>query len=109
MPGKYGVPTDRQVTGPNWNVIAANWADLLDGSIAMDLAAAGVQTYHDHWYSGSYSDGSVSSYTCSGWTDGSSSAGAIVGSVHATSSMWMDAGGVICGECIYHVLCLAWR
>ena len=32
MPGRYGVPTNRIVTGPNWNAVATNWADLLDGT-----------------------------------------------------------------------------
>jgi len=109
MPVKYGVPTGRLVTGPNWSVIAADWADLLDGSLAMDLFAAGVQTFHDYWYSGSLADGSVSSYTCSGWTDGSTPSGGRYGSVHVTSSAWINLGSGLCGECTYHVLCLAWR
>ena len=109
MPGKHGVPTDRQVTGPNWNVIASDWADLLDGSIAMRLNSAGIQTETQFWYSGSLDDGSVSAYTCSGWTDGSTFLDGRYGSTYSTTSTWINNSEAKCGATIYHVLCLAWR
>ena len=51
MPARYGVPADRPVVGPNGVAIAANWADLVDGSLAVSLKAAGVEA--DTWYTGS--------------------------------------------------------
>jgi hypothetical protein len=109
MPARYQVPTDRIVTGPNWNELAANWADLLDGTIAMDLLTAGVQTETNYWYSGSLSDGSVSANTCTGWTDGSAMFDGRYGVTQVTSSAWISNNTATCGLSAYHVLCLAWR
>jgi hypothetical protein len=109
FPTLYGVPTDRPVTGPNWNVIADDWADLLDGSIDQSLLDAGAQAMTNFWYSGSFSDGAVTPYTCSGWTDGSTFFDGRYGSTQQTSSSWIDTGEATCGLNAYHVLCLAWR
>ncbi|HSO21334.1 MAG TPA: hypothetical protein VLT81_00420 [Chondromyces sp.] len=109
FPALYGVPTDRPVTGPNWNVIADDWADLLDGSIDQSLLDAGAQAVTNFWYSGSFSDGAVTPYTCSGWTDGSTLFDGRYGSTQQTSSLWIDTSEATCGLNAYHVLCLAWR
>lgn len=109
MPTRHGVPTGRQVTGPNWNVVATDWTDLLDGSIAMELFTAGVHTATNFWYSGSLSDGSVSVNTCSGWTDGSTFFDGRYGVTQVTNSNWIDTDSATCGASTYHVLCLAWR
>jgi hypothetical protein len=42
------------------------------------------------WYSGSFSDGAVTPYTCSGWTDGSTLIDGRYGSTQQTSSYWFD-------------------
>lgn len=109
FPFKYGVPTDRVITGPNWNVIADDWADLLDGSIDQSLASAGAQTATNFWYTGSLDNGAVATTTCSGWTDGSTLFGGRYGSTQATGSTWINTGNATCGTSSYHVLCLAWR
>ncbi len=109
FPTLYGVPTDRPVTGPNWNVIADDWADLLDGTIDQSLLDAGAQATTNFWYSGSFSDGAVTPYTCSGWTDGTTLFDGRYGSTQLTSGSWIDTGEATCGLNAYHVLCLAWR
>jgi len=109
FPTLYGVPTDRPVTGPNWNVIADDWADLLDGTIDQSLFDAGAQAATNFWYSGSYSDGAITPYTCSGWTDGSTLFDGQYGATHVTDGRWLDTGQATCGLNAYHVLCLAWR
>lgn len=109
MPTRHGVPTGRPVTGPNWNLVATDWADLLDGTIAMELFNAGVHTETNFWYSGSLSDGSASVNTCSGWTDGSTFFDGRYGVTQVTSSNWINTGSATCGASTYHVLCLAWR
>lgn len=106
MPILYGVPTDRMITGPNWSVIADDWADLLDGSIDMTLSAAGVM--FGVWYSGSLADGTLAAETCSGWTDGSGSSGRY-GFQLSTGVEWISSGSALCGNPLYDVLCLAWR
>ncbi len=109
FPVAFGVPTDRMITGPNWQVIADDWADLLDGSIDQSLDAAGAQTATGFWYTGSLDDGSVATTTCSGWTHGSALFGGRYGSTQSTSGSWMSISNATCGTSSYHVLCLAWR
>lgn len=109
MPIRYGVPTDRPITSPGRTIIADDWADLLDGSIDVELDDGGVLTTTNFWYSGSLSDGSVSTATCSGWTSDSTLNAGHYGSSQTTGSGWMTTGGAICGSHLYHVLCLAWR
>jgi hypothetical protein len=89
--------------------LADDWADLLDGSIDQSLLDAGAQAATNFWYSGSFSDGAASSYTCSGWTGGSALFDGRYGSTQQTSSFWIDTGEATYGLNACHVLCLAWR
>lgn len=107
MPARYGVPTDRKVTGPNLTVIADNWADLMDGTIDTTLLDAGAMTANT-WYSGSYSDGSVATSTCNGWTQASGGSGRY-GFHSTTTSAWISSGEGLCGNGLARVVCLAWR
>lgn len=107
MPIRYGVPTDREVTGPSTIVIADQWDDLMDGTIDTSLGDAGVLGPYA-WYSGSAADGSADNDTCSGWTASIGSAGRS-GSFASTDSSWISAGDSICGASVIRILCLAWR
>ena len=109
FPSRYGVPTDRQITGPNWEVIADDWNDLLDGSIDQSLDSAGAQTATGFWYTGSLDDGTVATTTCSGWTNGSALFDGRYGRTAMTDDRWINTGNATCGAVSYHVLCLAWR
>ena len=109
FPARYGVPTDRQITGPNWEVIADDWSDLLDGSIDQALNSAGAHTATNFWYTGSLDDGTVASTTCSGWTNGSDLFDGHYGRNYNTDGRWISTGNATCGAVSYHVLCLAWR
>ncbi len=109
FPTLYGVPTDRQITGPNWSVVADDWADLLDGTIDQTLVDAGVLTASNFWYTGSNPDGAVAPYTCSGWTDGATFFDGRYGSSQVGDDRWISTGEATCGLVSYHVLCLAWR
>jgi len=108
MPANYGVPTDRKIYGSTQFPVADNWADLLDGSIDFTLSFAGVLATN-FWYSGSYSDGSVTPNTCSGWTDGSTTADGRYGLSYQADSWWINRANAGCGGSTYHVLCVAWR
>lgn len=107
MPARYGVPTNRIITGPNQEKIADDWADLLDGTIDMTLLAAGVMGMNN-WYSGSQADGTVDADTCGGWTVGSGSSGRY-GYHGTTTSGWISSGDGVCGNELTRILCLAWR
>lgn len=109
FPARYGVPTDRPITGPNWEVIVDNWSDLLDGTIDQTLFSAGVLTSANYWYSGSISNGDAVSTTCSGWTADGTLFDGRYGDNGLTDSRWIDRGDATCGVTSYHVLCLAWR
>ena len=109
FPTVYGVPTDRLITGPNWSVIADDWADPLDGSIDQSLAAAGAQTATNFWYTGSLDDGSLANNTCTGWTDGSTLFDGRYGVTSSTTGARINNNSASCGSSLYHVLCLAWR
>lgn len=108
MPANYGVPTDRKIYGSTQFPVADNWADLLNGSIDFTLSFAGVLATN-FWYSGSYSDGSVTPNTCSGWTDGSTLEDGRFGLSYHSDTWWINRGNATCGASTYHVLCVAWR
>jgi len=119
LPSTQGIPTDRPILGPTTTKIVDSWADLLDESVDTSLSAASVT--NSYWYSGSLSDGSLSSCsypwaccgtcitgTCSGWTATSGNDGTY-GTPTATNARWLSthfSGG--CGGA-YHYLCLSWN
>jgi hypothetical protein len=71
MPTNYGVPTLYPVRSTNNTLIANNWADLLDGTIATTLGVAGVYVNGPYdWWSGSLQDGSLDGVNhCASWTN----------------------------------------
>jgi hypothetical protein len=112
MPGNYGVPTNVPIQSLTGNVIATNWADLLDNTIAMTLQAAGVTT--TLWWSGSNGDGSLNADSCVGWTSAAPSEGGITGGAGATDLEWIQEGpqAASCGGSTITtitVLCLAFN
>lgn len=109
FPPRYGVPTNRSITGTNWEVVADDWADLLDGTIDQTLSDAGILTTAIYWYSGSFADGSMTTTTCSGWTNDGALFDGHYGYNQQTDSRWIDNDNATCGLDSYHVLCLAWR
>jgi len=109
FPTLFQCPIDRTITGPGTEVIADDWADLLDGTIDQTLAAAGILGSNDFWYSGTDSAGDVTAQTCDGWTDGSTVGGATYGWASETTIDWINNGSATCGLETYSILCLAWR
>lgn len=110
-PTNKGVPTNLPIVGPTNILIAYNWADLLDGTIqtTLDMAIGGFNPTYS-WWSGANSDGTISSYTCSGWT--STGGNGCSGSVNATDSNWIritspDCYSVWCSDQKW-LLCIAW-
>lgn len=94
MPVNYGLPTNRAIVGPNGTLIANDWADLLDTTIAATLNSAGVTT--NGWFSGAGSNGSADSHTCSGFTTVSSGDYAAVGLADYSSNYWIAGAYVAC-------------
>ena len=108
MPLIYAVPKDRQIVGPTGLSIAADWADLVDGSIERPLAEAQVLDSASYWYSGSTAFGTLAPTTCSGWTNNGALFDGRYGSAFFPDVRWISQSDATCGLAIYHVLCLAW-
>ena len=92
MPINYGVPTTIPIQSISGTTIANDWSDLMDGSIAVTLSAAGV-TPKFYWWSGVASaDGThVDGVTnnCSGWISNLLTAGGSSGDTRFTDTLWM--------------------
>lgn len=106
MPDLYGIPTGRHIIGPGGDRIAADWGDLLDGSIAMTLAEAGIAG--GQWWSGSddagrYLDGN----SCEGWTVGTNASSGMSGAHNHPDSRWLDFNDRSCNNPLF-LLCACW-
>ncbi|HOD15969.1 MAG TPA: fibronectin type III domain-containing protein [Spirochaetota bacterium] len=104
MPGNYGVPANRKITGPTDATVADYWADLLDGTIAVTLSEGEVAP--DDWWSGSKSDGTFDTDdNCSGWT--STGSKGVSGKNNKSNNEWI-AGNVPNCSAKQLVLCVCW-
>ena len=104
MPGNYGVPAGRKITGPGGVTVVDNWSDLLDGTIDVNLFDAGVAP--DDWWSGSVSDGSFDGTdNCSGWTSTGTKGSS--GKNNKSDDEWI-AGNVPNCSSPRLVLCVCW-
>jgi len=72
--------------------IADNWTDLMDGTINTPLVYAGLFPHgkDNPWWSGSNSDGTVSSYTCKAWTDKSDDSLGMAGAPDKKDKTWLS-------------------
>jgi len=110
MPGNYGVPTAGAIAGPTGTLIANNWADLLDGSIANSLETAGVlgATFLA-WRSGSNDDGSLDANNCLGWTSNAGGEQGAAGRRDRTNAEWIDNNiAPFCSADQVYVVCIAY-
>ena len=118
MPSNYSVPTSKPIEGTNGVSIANNWADLLDGSIANTLQAAGftfVTNISDFHWANSNGDGSFftgAGNACLGFTSANSLNEGGIGSPVLTDTGWvlgLAAGSSIADNCNLqkYVMCLA--
>jgi len=109
MPANYGVLTTLPIVGPTGIPIANDWTDLLDGTIAATLQAAGVTGGVGQWMSGAGGDdGSVGTHTCLGWTSNGAAASFNIGSDLATTN-WIRTGGTVgCDASNRPLVCIAY-
>ena len=108
IPTNLSLPTDAAIVTITGVVVAANWADLLDGTIDHNLEDAGLfaPDSQSNFWTGSGSDGSVSN-TCQNWTSSDPSDTAEVGASGATDVTWLDDGGLVCNA-TSDILCLCY-
>ncbi|OHD66763.1 MAG: hypothetical protein A2176_11065 [Spirochaetes bacterium RBG_13_51_14] len=112
MPKKFGLPVNRKIIGPTGVQIAADWYDLLDGTIADQLQNAGISD--TYWWSGSDTAGSyllaescVGCNTCSGWTVGTNASQGMTGAHNRTDPTWIADRGRNCNSEL-NILCVCW-
>jgi hypothetical protein len=108
MPANYGIPANAPIVGQNGTQLAANWADLLDSTIAATLDAAGSGNPTDYFWTGSNDDGTERfGNHCQGWTVNGVFATGELGLDNATTN-WLDS--TFSGVCnnSYHLIGIAW-
>ena len=106
MPLNYGVPTNIPVASPSGILVDTDFNALLDGSIRVALAVAGVITNSTRWFSGSQSDGSVAAANCTGFTSSGVFVFSTGGDPDVTDSGWINFTTASCASTI-NLLCIA--
>jgi hypothetical protein len=112
LPPLYGIPIGMPIESASGQVVAADFAALSGGSLAVSLEAAGVLPTGSVWWSGSNPDGSLATsagvpFTCVGWTDGSASRVGVVGTSGATTGRLVNSASTRACNLAAHLLCLA--
>ncbi len=102
LPLNYSIHTGRAIHGPTGTLIANDWVDLMDGSIANSLSVAGVASVS--WWSFSGSNGATAN-DCSDGTDSTTGTSGIIGIANATNTTWIQGGTDTCDQ-TRRVLCL---
>lgn len=104
MPANYSISTSRPVKTPSGVELATNWADLVDGSIAVNLTTALENMPPGSYYwTGTLNNGAIGS-TCDGWTN--TVGGAEAGYSDAVDNGWLNLVGAACNAS-RKILCVA--
>jgi hypothetical protein len=109
MPANYGYQANLAIYGPDGtSMIANNWADMLDGSIAMSLDAAGILPAASTWLNGTNGSGNWAGLvsSCQSFVSNNGSDFSFVGLSNNTDSTWMTAGSVTCSDTTHYLLCI---
>jgi large repetitive protein len=109
MPGNYMLPTGgpiKDLTGTN--TVADDWSDLLDGSLDVSLATAGVTS--NGWWSFSTSAGALKVGTnCLGGTSNGGGDSGEYGHPNHTVPTWLDFGSAGCNDNVnLRLVCVAY-
>jgi len=105
MPTLYGVPTTDPIVGTG-GTIANDWADLLDGNIALELETAIGAT--QHYWTGSFPNGTVSFFNCLDLTSASGGNSGPIGDRTLTNSNWMMVNVLNNCNMTASLLCIAY-
>lgn len=107
MGANYVIPTVLAVkSAASGSQIAANWSDLTDGTIGLDLMTANVA--NGFWWSGSTPNGAYNAgASCNAWTDDTNASTGIVGATNKTTINWIAEGASNCNTPA-HLLCVCW-
>lgn len=111
MPVNYGIPNTLPILSATNVLIANNWADLMDGSIAASLSSSGVTPSNDWWSGAENADGThLDGITtdCNEWTVNNNFSGGNAGLRGSVNSAWMDFGSPAACDQLLAVLCIAY-
>jgi len=106
FPANYTVPTSWPVRAASFQLIAWTWGDLLDGSINIKLADAGISDMS--WWSGSLDDGAFDeNASCGNWTIVNNTETGRAGSHDSIAAIWINDVEALCYT-HQRILCVAW-
>lgn len=91
----------------NATVIANDWADLIDGTLAapMDLDENGEPAPVAEVWTGTQTDGTRSTDTCDDWSSASASSYGLQGVTDRTDPAWTDAYRQFCDRASIRLMC----
>jgi hypothetical protein len=111
MPAIYGIPTNIPIRSASNVLIANNWVDLVDGTIATQLTSAGV-TSSNYWWSGVddasgiHTDGVTDD--CTDWTSNLNATPGSVGWGFSIVQSWMFYSSNVACDQAYAILCVGY-
>jgi len=106
MPTTYTVPTDQPIGSEAGNIIANDWADLLDGSIDMSLEAADIVDGY-YWTASTSAGVFDATNNCTGFTSSGAGVNGTYGDNTSATGTWLDADTDTCNNEI-KILCICW-
>lgn len=110
FPTNYGVPINFPIQSNTNTIIANDWADLMDGTIAVALDVANVSPTYNWWSGVENADGTHvdgTTFDCNDWTSNSNAVGGNEGFRSVVNATWMDGFVAACDQPIA-VLCIAY-
>lgn len=109
IPSTYGIPTGVPIKSTSNVVVANNWADLLDGTIATTLSSAGVVS--SYWWSGMEKNGTSldgSTADCNNWTSSANTDSGNYGDFQQTDTRWITGAATnVCDQTLA-ILCIGY-
>jgi len=96
LDNNYDVPTGVLIESESGEVIANNWADLVDGNIDQSLTDAGVLAAATLYWTGSNSTGAAVAERCTtGWDDSGAGVDGQVGNSDEVNGDWLTNGDTV--------------
>jgi hypothetical protein len=106
MPALYGIPLDQPIYNTSDVQFAANWAEILAGSLPMTLRDGGILSSNTYFWTGSNANGSAAAVSCNGFTSSASNVFGAAGYSESNDSSWAWAQSIACNQ-IRRLVCVA--
>ncbi len=106
MPANYGIPLDQPVYNTDDDQFAANWGEILTGSLPMSLNQGHILNPNTYFWTGSNANGSMAAPMCNGFTSSASNVFGAAGYSDANDSTWAWSQSIACNQ-IRRLVCVA--